>query len=127
MAKTPVVPRKAQKLNIQIDKGSTFHSALIWKIGDPALPKPLTGYTARMQLRSSIESETILHSMTTENGGISITALEGKIELTISAPDSTLFDFEEAVYDLELIDTGGSGDVRRLVEGDVALFDEVTR
>lgn len=127
MAKTPIVPRKTQALNIQIDKGSSFRSALIWKINEPAVPKDLTGYTARMQLRDSVDSNTILHSMTTENGGIAITGVEGKIALFISDTDSTLFDFDEAVYDLELIDSGGSGDVRRLVEGQVTLFDEVTR
>lgn len=127
MAKTPIVPRKAQKLNIQIDKGATFKSALIWKIGDPSVAKDLTGYTGRMQLRESIESTTVLHSMTTENGGISIDGPTGTIQLFISDTDTTAFDFDEAVYDLELIDTGDTGDVRRLVEGDVELFDEVTR
>jgi len=127
MAKTPIVPRKSQALNIEIDKGSTFRSDLIWKEGVSETPKDLTGYTARMQIRPDIDSETILHEMTTENGGIAITELEGKISLFISDTDSTAFDWEEGVYGLELIDTAGSNDVRRLVRGEVATFDEVTR
>lgn len=127
MAKTPIVPRKAQQLNIEIDKGSTFRASLVWKVGEPAVPKDLTGYTGRMQIRPDVDSPTIYHEMTTANGGISIDGPNGKISLFISDTDSTGFDWDDAVYGLELIDSAGNSDVRRLVFGDVTAFDEVTR
>ena len=127
MAKTPIVPRKAQKLNIEIDKGSTFRSSLIWLIGTPSIPKPLTGYKARMQIRTDEDSVTILHEMTTENGGIAIDEPNGKISLFISDSASAAFDWDEAVYGLELIDDADTGDVRRLVYGEIEAFNEVTR
>jgi len=127
MAKTPTVSRKAVALNIEIDKGSTFRTTLIWMIGEPAVIKDLTGYTARMQMRPDVDSEIILHEMTTEDGGIEIDGVNGKINLFIGDDTSTAFDWNEAVYGLELIDSGGSDDVRRLTYGNIEAFDETTR
>ena len=127
MAKTIVIKRKAVQVDMQIDKGSTFRSDLIWLIGTPLTPKDLTGWTARMQLRLDIDDTEILHELTTENGGILIDGANGKISLFISDTDSTAFDWEEAVYGLELIDTQNTNDVRRLTYGVLSAFDEVTR
>lgn len=123
----PTIPRKAQQINIQIDKGSTFRSQIIWSVGDPALPKNLTGYTGRMQIRSDIDSTEILHELTTENGGIILDEPNGKITLFISDSDSTAFVWNDGVYGLEMIDTADTEDVRRLIYGDIECFDEVTR
>ena len=88
--------------------------------------RQLTGYTARMQIKADIDSTNVLHLLTTEDGGISIDGVNGKISLYISDTDSTAFTFNDAVYSLELIDTGDTGDVRRLVYGEVETFNEVT-
>jgi len=112
---------------MEVDKGSTFRADLVWKVGDPATPKNLTDYTARMQIRPDIDSDIIFHELTTENGGISIDPLEGRISLFISDTDSTDFDWEDGVYGLELIDAGDTNDVRRLTRGFVTAFDETTR
>ena len=130
MAKIPTIERRSQQVNIEIDKGSTFRAYIIINdVDDQGVktPKDLTGYTARMQIRSAIDSDTVLHTMTTENGGFSITALDGRIDFYISDTDSTAFDFEDAVYDFEAIDSGDTGDVVRYIYGDVKAFDEVTR
>ena len=88
-------------------------------------PVNLTGYTARMQIRETLESTTVLHEMTTEDGGITLGGAAGTIALTISATDTAAFTFDSAVYDLEVI--SGAGVVTEVLRGDVYLNDEVTR
>jgi hypothetical protein len=87
-------------------------------------PVNLTGYTARMNIRSTVDATTILQSLTTENGGIVLGGVAGTVDLLITATETALFTFRNAVYDLELI----SGTVvTRLLSGNVTLSKEVTR
>lgn len=88
-------------------------------------PVDLTGFTARMQIRETIESTTVLHSLTTENGGITLGGAAGTIALTISATDTAAFTFDTAVYDLEIISAGGV--VTEIASGAVLMNNEVTR
>ncbi len=88
-------------------------------------PVDLTGFTARMQIRESLESTTTLEELTTENGGITLGGTAGTVALLISATDTAALDFSTAVYDLELI--SGAGIVTRLLYGDITLAEEVTR
>lgn len=84
----------------------------------------LSTYTARMQIRATQSDDTVIHELTTVNGGITLSA-EGQISMFISDTDTAAFDFTNAVYDLELID--GSGNVTPILEGKVTLSLEVTR
>lgn len=88
-------------------------------------PVNLTGFTARMQIRETVESTTVLHSLTTENGGITLGGAAGTIALTISASDTAAFTFDTAVYDLEVVSAGGV--VTEVASGAVLMNDEVTR
>ena len=87
-------------------------------------PVNLTGYTARMQIRETIESTTPLVSLT-EASGITLGGAAGTIGITISATDTALLDFDSAVYDLEIVSAGGV--VTPVAYGNVYLNDEVTR
>ena len=120
--------------NITIEQGSTF-SRLI-SIEQPDLvtdptgntfePFDLTGYTARMQIRRTVESSTPMLSLTTENNGIIINpgTENNEIELLISDEDTATLT-TSGVYDLEIIDD--SGNVSKVVRGTVTLIPEVTR
>lgn len=88
-------------------------------------PVDLTGYTARMQLRSKLEDTVILHEMTTENGGILINNASKTISLLISASSTANFTFTNAVYSLELVSSGG--EVTPFLYGSVLVYKEVTR
>ena len=112
------------KQDITVYQGQTFVQPLVWK-DNAQTPINLTGFTARLQIRRNVRSPDVLHSMTTENGGITLGDLFGTIELTIPAATSSLFAFRSAVYDLELIAPGGA--VTRLMEGEVTVSPEVTR
>ena len=88
------------------------------------VPVDLTGYTARMQIRAKLEDATEVIELTTENGGITVDDTTKTISLTISATDTALFTFTNAVYSLELVNTGV---VTTVASGMVYLVKEVTR
>lgn len=87
-------------------------------------PIDLTGYTARMQIRSKLESTEILVSLTTENSGIVINNTTKTITIVITATATTAFTWTTGVYSLELI-VGTT--VNTLLTGNVTVKKEVTR
>lgn len=88
-------------------------------------PIDLTGFTARMHIRADVGDATPIHTMTTEDGGITLGGANGTIALAISAVDSAALDFDCAVYDLEIV--SGGGVVTTVISGEVSLVKEVTR
>lgn len=88
-------------------------------------PVDLTSYTARMQIREDIDDVAASISLTTENGGITLGATAGTISLLIAATATDDITWEDAVYDLEIISSGGI--VTRLISGAITASDEVTR
>ena len=86
-------------------------------------PVYLTGYTARMDIKDKVGG-TVLHSMTSANGGISIDTSGKTITLNISATDTAAFAWQRGVYDLEMI--SASSVVTALLTGKVSVTKEVT-
>ncbi len=117
----------AAKLDLIIEQGATFRHTLFVKAGKgaDAPPADLTDCTARMQIRSDIDSPDVEIELTTENDRITITPLEGRIDLLISDEDTAALSFEVGVHDIEL--EYPNGDVKRAVQGKVVLSREVTR
>jgi hypothetical protein len=111
--------------NLTIYAGATLRDTVTWKVGDPAEPVDLTGYTARAQFRRAVGSSDVLVSLTTEDGGIILGDEAGTIQLHMTATATAALTWRSAVYDLELI--APSGDVRRFMKGDVEVDPEVTR
>lgn len=109
--------------NLRVNQGATFREPFEWRAA--SVPVNLTGWQARMQIRPDHDSKTVISELTTENGGITIRPVSGGFDLYISAEETAQFNFEEAVYDIELVDE--AGDVTRIVEGRVRLSPEVTR
>jgi hypothetical protein len=110
-------------LDFLMPKGSTFSRTLTWKISGSAVN--LTDYTARMQARASVTSETVVLDLTTANGKITLGGTAGTITLTLSAAETAAVTQQSLAYDLELVSAGGV--VTRLVEGQIVLTPEVTR
>ena len=88
-------------------------------------PVDLTGFTARMQIRSDIDSTAVIAELTTANSGIVIDNTQKTITLLISATNTALFSFTTAVYDLELVSSGDQ--VTPFCGGIITLVKEVTR
>lgn len=85
-------------------------------------PVDLTGATARMAIKDKVGGR-VLHSLTTENGGIVIDAAGRVITLNISAVDTEAFAWKAGVYDLEIVQ---GVVVTALLVGKVTVSKEVT-
>ena len=107
--------------DIICDQGATFRRIISVVNSDDSLPD-YTSSTAKMQVRVSFDSATVIIELTTENGGI---VLENNtITLFISADDTTILPIGSYRYDLE-IKTGT--EVIRLVQGSFKVSPEITR
>ena len=69
-------------------------------------PVDLTGYTAKMQIKDSVDSTTVLQELTTENGGIVLDNTTKTITLNLPGSVTSAFTFSNAYYALELISAG---------------------
>lgn len=112
--------------NIVADQGSTLSRIIYYK--DPA-KKPIlfSGYKARMQVRSAVDSDTVILELTTENGRIELGDTDGSISLYVA--DTTMISIPEGiyVYDLELIAPSANLFVYKILQGNFAVRSEVTR
>ena len=97
--------------------------SLTWK-DSTGSPVNLTGYTARMQVRTNYEAEDTLVSLTSSGGDITLGGALGTIAVTIAASVTQGLQLDEAVYDLELVN---GATVTRLIQGRAIISREVTR
>ncbi len=88
-------------------------------------PMDLTTWTGRLQIRASIDDDTVIEEFTTEDGRMSLGA-DGLIQLLLSDTDTDALSFDPSVYDLEVVNPG-NGEVTRLAYGTVTLSPQVTR
>ena len=116
---------KVKTVRLDIPQGATYIHTFTHTEQDEVTPIDLTGFTARLQMRSTVKSSTVLHEATTSNGGIAITPASGVVDLRISATDTAGFAFTRAVYDLEI--EAPDGTVTRIVKGSIVVDPEVTR
>lgn len=112
----------AGRYDITVEQGSTFNLTLTYK-DQRGYVIDLTGYSARMQMRSAVTSNTVAMELTTANGRIAIDPLLGKITLQIAAADTATLS-GTGVYDLELVN---GAIVQRILEGSYTISPEVTR
>ena len=116
-----------------VDQGATKKLSLRYRYqdgvdgnGDPVyVGYPLAGCSARMQVRKAV-GEPILADLTTENGSITLEAggEQGRIDIVLSATQTSALALRKAVYDLELVYS--SGEVVRLIQGKVYISPNVT-
>lgn len=121
----------AATVDFTIEQGATFVKDFVWQDEDGEA-RDLTGYTARLQARSSIAETGTLVELTTENGGIEIFPVDGRIRVKMSAAETSALNWPPAqfapgvgVYQLELEDADGF--VTRLLKGKITLDPEIVR
>ena len=126
----------AGRYSFTIEQGATLDFELAYKDSDNN-PIDLTGYQGRMQLRPSVGSDikyiTLSSSLDPDGTGLNFSGSDGlnpptsgTIGIFISAKSSSLLDFGEAVYDLELATGSDYPIVTRLLEGQIQLNKNVT-
>jgi hypothetical protein len=124
--------------NLTIEQGTDWNLLFVWK-DNAGVAHDLTGYSARMQIRETIDSKLPLLCASTDAGSILLGGVDGTVEISFSENmtkavkiNPALFglwqDGKEGalfVYDLEIINSDGK--VRRLLQGAVFFVPEVTR
>ena len=130
----------AGKYNFTIEQGATVDFAVQYKDSN-SNPIDLSGYQARMQLRPTIGSSTVILTLSSSlgidgtglnlsgSGGLNASTppTSGSVGVFVSAATSSLLTFDSALYDLEI--ASGSGDsavVTRLIEGIIKLSKNIT-
>jgi hypothetical protein len=80
-----------------------------------------------MQVRPTVDSETVVLELTTENGGINLGATNGNINIYV--PDEVMQTIAEDmyVYDLELVAPSSNLYVYKILYGNFVVRSEVTR
>lgn len=111
--------------NLDIYQGSNFFYPFEWTEGDVALD--ITGFTFRMQIRETIDSEDFLVEATSANGMFFFqeAPTTGKFYLDIPPTETMKLTVRRAVYDIEVVYPDGR--VERLMQGCVNVYPEVTR
>jgi len=104
--------------NFTWEQGATVSETLYWKVGDPAVPVDLTGFTARMSLKSQ---GTQALGLTTENGRIVLGGVAGSIVLSVDAVTAATILAGSYAYDLELVSDDATPVVTRLLKGFVKV------
>ncbi len=117
--------------NLFIEQGATFTRLIEIEYPDPSdftamLPYDLSGFSASMQIRRTIDSTTPQITLTNSDSRIEIqpSGVNNAIKLNLSANDTKLLT-SDGVYDIEISDAGGN--VSRILRGTVTLSLEVTR
>ena len=106
----------ALNYTLRIDAGATFVRTFRIKDSATGLPLDLTGFTGKIQIRVPKTLDLAYENIPT------IDALAGTVTLRIEATDTSSLTLAKYVWACELY----SGvDVFRILEGDVAVSDEV--
>ncbi len=125
---------RAGTYNFTCEQGATFTRLIELEepdlVADPTgntfVELDISGYTARMQIRRTLESATPMISLTTENGRLTINPSDATNQVLITLTDAeTATLTTNGVYDLEI--ESPDGIVSRVLQGAVNLSLEVTR
>jgi hypothetical protein len=106
--------------NLTIDQGSSYYSTIDLE-GSNGLPYDLTGHTARGQIRRTYSSLTSYPFTVTIPD-----AQQGNIAIELGHTATIQMKAGRYVYDIEIIDST-TGDITRVVEGQVEITPGVTR
>ena len=124
----------AGKYSFIIEQGATTNLNVQWTDASGSAID-LTGYQARMQIRPGVESSEVYISLSSslqpDGTGLNLAGScdcnppeSGSVGIYISAYSSSLLNFNEAYYDLEMVN---GIEVTRLLEGKIKLSKNVTR
>jgi hypothetical protein len=110
--------------NFTIEQGAKWDVTIT--VADDGTPRVWTFHTARMQIRPTVESSTILAELNTEGDGDGTITLTnpGIMNLVLPTTVTEYLNFQTARYDLEATI---SEETERLLMGNVTLSKEITR
>ena len=123
----------AARYSFIVEQGATTNIQLKWEDENGVID--LSGYSGRMQIRPTVDSETVYltlsSSLDVDGTGLNMSGSDGEtavqsgsIGIYISAAQYAELNFDTAYYDLEMM---SGNEVTRLLEGQVKLSKNVTR
>ena len=127
----------AGRYSFVIEQGATTDFEIQYK-DSASIAVSLVDYQAKMQIRSTQDTTgtlilTLSSSLANDGTGLNLSGSNGTTSITsgsigvkISAHSSSLLDFTEAFYDLEISSGSSYPTVTRILEGKVQLNKNVT-
>jgi hypothetical protein len=112
--------------NVTIDQGADWFLDVTYE-NPNGTPVNLQSYTAALQLRSLPSSANAALTLTTANGGITITGNTGLVSIRATAIQTGAIDEGDYVYDLEITAPAPGSVVTRLIQGQATVSAQVTR
>lgn len=113
----------AGKYDFIVEKGATWSQTLTLYDDEDQLID-LTGYSSKMDIRSSQAASSTILSLAS-GGALTLGGSAGTIAIAVAASSTSTISADIGVYDLEITDA--SSVTTRLLEGSVIFKDEVTR
>jgi hypothetical protein len=109
--------------DLNVDQGATFKRRVIWRNEDSSAVD-VTGYTARMQVRTGPEVSSYVLNLK-DDAGITVGTTDGSFLLEATATKMQSVPAGSLWYDLEVISP--TGIVTRLLRGRFNVSREITR
>jgi hypothetical protein len=109
------------KYNLVCDQATTFNFQ--FQIKNDSTPWNLSGYTGTMTVRPFVGATTTTVVASTANGAMVLTALTGRVNVTLSAATTAAIVAGRYSYDL-VLDSGA--EVTRILEGKFIVTGAVT-
>lgn len=110
--------------NISMKAGSDWTCSWQYLLSDNS-PKDLTGYTAKMQIRTK-PGGLLLDDLATSGSGIVITGATGTITASIAGADIADYNTHKAEYDLYIYNSTASSS-HCVIQGDVEIEPRITQ
>lgn len=114
--------KRAVKYDLVIEQGTDLNMP-VNLVDEDGVAISMSAYTAKLQVREYIGSDTVLYEMSTENAKIDVAT--GVLILQFAEADFVGADWSYGVYDLEI--EGPSGDRERIMQGLFTIDPEVTQ
>lgn len=114
--------RRAKNLNLHLEQGAQFTIPIVYKEGDTVFN--FTGATVKCQFREKVSSPTPIVDLSV-GSGLTLTPLEGKIVMTVTAAQTAAMTVFKGVWDMLV--TLPSGEKFRILTGEWEVSRGVTR
>lgn len=108
--------------DIAIDQGADTERIFVCLDGNGD-PMDFDGYSARMQIRSSVWAGKVVDELSTDNGRLELSG--SKIVASFPHDVTSAYPGGRSVYDLEIV--SGGGRVYRMLKGSFVVSPEVSR
>ena len=120
---------KDTPLNFTLNKNEGCFPSITYTEQETGAVIDLTGYTAKIQIRKTLNSDEAVVELTTETGGgITITGADGFIEVDQSILEGLLAEVDDGDYVYDVFIIAPTTEVKtRLFGGIVTIADTVTR